>query len=183
MFTDQVPDNDMSRDLASRYGYAIYPTVAQALTLDSGALAVDGVVLIGEHGDYPRNEKGQKLYPRHELYREIVEVFVASGRSVPVFCDKHLSTQWDKAVWMVEQSQRLGFPLLAGFDDTWAYDRGTNGWGGLPPLAPPIQDHVNLACNTRNGKSLYFRASCRASTNPVPGSQGRSTGRRSRALW
>ncbi len=143
MFTDQVPDNDMSRDLASRYGYAIYPTVAQALTLDSGVLAVDGVVLIGEHGDYPRNEKGQKLYPRYELYQEIVEVFEASGRSVPVFCDKHLSTEWDKAVWMIEQSRHLGFPLLAGSVQPLSWRR--------PPLELDIGAPVAQALTTFHG--------------------------------
>ena len=114
MYTDQVPANDMSRDLAAQHGYTIVDTVAEALTRGTGDLIVDGVVLIGEHGDYPRNEKGQKLYPRYELYRQVVESFEAVGRSVPVFSDKHLSIEWWKAQWMVEQSRRLGFPLLTG---------------------------------------------------------------------
>jgi len=57
MYTDQVPHNDLSRGLAAKYGFKIYPTVRQALTLEGDQLAVDSVVLIGEHGNYPDNEK------------------------------------------------------------------------------------------------------------------------------
>ncbi|MCW5977669.1 MAG: hypothetical protein KIT09_06310 [Bryobacteraceae bacterium] len=114
MYTDQVPANDMSRAMAVRHGFPIAPTVREALTLGGDKLAVEGVVLIGEHGNYPENEKGQKLYPRYELYRQIVDVFRASNRSVPVFTDKHLSVEWEKAKWMVDQSRELKFPLLAG---------------------------------------------------------------------
>ena len=85
MYTDQVPDNDMSRDLASKYNYKIFPTIRQALTMGGNKLAVDGVVLIGEHGVYPVSEKGQHMYPRYELFKQIIEVFRATGKSVPVF--------------------------------------------------------------------------------------------------
>ena len=47
----------------------IYPTIAEALTLGGGKLAVDGVVLVGEHGNYPKNEKGQTKYPRYDSSR------------------------------------------------------------------------------------------------------------------
>ena len=97
MYTDQAPQNDMSRDLSAKRGFKIYPTIAEALTLGGNRLAVDAVLLIGEHGNYPTNEKGQKLYPRYELYQQIIEVFRRGGRSVPVFCDKHLSYSWEKA--------------------------------------------------------------------------------------
>ena len=46
MYTDQVPHNDLSRGLAAKYGFKIYPTVRQALTLGGDQLAVDSVVLI-----------------------------------------------------------------------------------------------------------------------------------------
>ena len=114
LYVDQFPAGDLSRDREKRFGARIYPTIAEALTLGGSKLAVDGVVLIGEHGRYPRNEKGQVLYPRHKFFREAVDVFEASGRAVPMFQDKHLSTRWDECVAQVETSRRLGFPYLAG---------------------------------------------------------------------
>jgi hypothetical protein len=114
MYVDQAPKGDMSRDMAAKNNVRVCPSVREALTLGGGKLAVDGVVLIGEHGEYPNNEKGQKLYPRYELFRQIVEVFRASGRAVPVFTDKHLSVEWEKAKWMYDQSRALKFPLMAG---------------------------------------------------------------------
>jgi hypothetical protein len=77
-------------------------------------LAVDGVLLVGEHGDYPFNEKGQHLYPRRRLFGEIVKVFRRSGRSVPVYNDKHFSYSWRHAEWMYRQSRELDFPMMAG---------------------------------------------------------------------
>jgi hypothetical protein len=114
MFTEQVPKTDMSRDMARRYNVPIYRTVYEALTLGGSRLAVDGVLLIGEHGDYPMNDKEQKLYPRFEMFLKITDVFRESGRSVPVFNDKHLSWNWHQAKRMVEISRELKFPMLAG---------------------------------------------------------------------
>ena len=82
MYTDQVPSNDMSRAMAAKHGVKICPTVRNALVGDKG-LAVQGVVLIGEHGNYPENEKGQKLYPRYELYKQIVDVFARPATAFP----------------------------------------------------------------------------------------------------
>jgi hypothetical protein len=114
MFTEQVPKNDMSRDMARKHKVPVYRTVAEALTLGGDKLAVDGVLLIGEHGDYPMNDKEQKLYPRFEMFLKITDVFRQSGRSVPVFNDKHLSWSWRQAKRMVEISRELRFPMLAG---------------------------------------------------------------------
>jgi len=91
-----------------------YKTIAEALMLGGGKLAVDGVVLVGEHGKYKRNEKGQTEYPRYEFFEQIVDVFRKSGRAVPVFNDKHLSWNWEWARKMYDQSRELGFPLQAG---------------------------------------------------------------------
>jgi hypothetical protein len=114
MHVEQVRENDLSRELARKHGFTLYPDVAGALTLGGDRLAVDGVLLIGEHGDYPYNEKSQKLYPRYELFQKIVEVIRKSGRTVPVFSDKHLSYDRKKAREMFETARNLGIPLYAG---------------------------------------------------------------------
>ncbi|MBI4876295.1 MAG: hypothetical protein HY822_16795 [Acidobacteria bacterium] len=114
LYVDQKPKGDQSADRAREFGFQVYPTIAETLRRGGDRLAVDGVLLIGEHGDYPRNEKGQVLYPRHEFFRQCVEVFEKDGRSVPVYNDKHLSYSFEKARWMVDQSRRLKFPMLAG---------------------------------------------------------------------
>lgn len=114
MFTEQIPKTDMSRERAKKHNVPIFRTVADALTLGGDKLAVDGVLLIGEHGDYPTNDKAQKLYPRFEMFLKITDVFRQSGRGVPVFNDKHLSWSWRQAKRMVDISRELRFPMLAG---------------------------------------------------------------------
>jgi hypothetical protein len=111
---EQQPEGDLSKELSRKHGFTLYADVAGALTLGGDRLAVDGVLLIGEHGDYPYNDKGQKLYPRYELFQKIVEVFRKSGRTVPVFCDKHLSYDRKKAQEMFETARKMAIPLMAG---------------------------------------------------------------------
>src|SRR5689334_22380277 len=74
-YVDQFPKNDLSRQRAKESGFTIYPTVAEALRCGTKKLAVDAVLVIGEHGDYPDNEIGQKKYPRYEFFSKVVEVF------------------------------------------------------------------------------------------------------------
>ena len=115
LYVDQVPHDDLSRDRAARFpAMKIYPTIAEALTCGTGKLAVDGVVVVGEHGDYPKTPKGQVQYPRYRFFEEIVAVFRSSGRSVPMFNDKHLSWNWEWAKKMYDTSKELGFAYMAG---------------------------------------------------------------------
>ncbi len=114
LYLDQRPEGDQSTDRAREFGFAVYPTIAEALRCGTDELAVDAVLIIGEHGDYPRNERSQKLYPRYEFFKACVEVFERDGRSVPIYNDKHLSYSFEKARGMVDDASRLGFPLLAG---------------------------------------------------------------------
>lgn len=114
LFIDQFPKNDLARARAKEFNVPIFPGIREALCLGGLKLAVDGVVIIGEHGEYPMNEKGQRLYPRYAWFKQVVKVFEESGRAVPVFNDKHLSTTWAECAEMVEDSKRLKFPFLAG---------------------------------------------------------------------
>ncbi len=115
LYVDQIDGRDLSGERAERFPQlTTYPTIADALTLGSANLAVDGVLLIAEQGDYPQNDRGQKLYPRYEFFKQVAAVFRASGRSVPVFNDKHLSWKWAWAREMYDISRELDFALMAG---------------------------------------------------------------------
>jgi hypothetical protein len=114
MYVDQFPANDMARDLAAEYGFRIYPSVAEALRCGGKRLAVDGVAIIGEHGEYPVNERGQRLYPRREFYEQAIRVMREDGRSAPIFVDKHFSYSWENAKWMYDTAREMKIPLMAG---------------------------------------------------------------------
>lgn len=137
MYVDQFPANDMARDLSAKHGVPIYPTIRDALTLGTGRLAVDGVLLIGEHGDYPLNEHGQKLYPRRRLFVEATAVMRESGRVVPTFSDKHLSWSWEEAKATWREARELGLPFMAGSSLPVTWRR--------PPLDLPIGCRVDEA--------------------------------------
>src|SRR3982751_195957 len=81
LYVDQIGNGDFSRDRAKRFpSMKMYPTIAEALTLGGSRLAVDGIVIVGEHGKYPRTEKGQVHYPRYQFFQEIFKVIRASQR-------------------------------------------------------------------------------------------------------
>ncbi|HWY85932.1 MAG TPA: hypothetical protein VNX28_04365 [Gemmataceae bacterium] len=113
-YVDQTPRNDLSRQRAKEFGFTIYPTIAETLRRGGKTLAVDAVLIIGEHGNYPNNKYGQRQYPRYEFFRQVVEVFRKDGRTTPVFNDKHLSWNWDWAKEMVETARKMNFAFLAG---------------------------------------------------------------------
>ena len=113
-YVEQKPEGDLSRDRAQEFGFTIYPTIAEALRCGGDKLAVDAVLIIGEHGDYPVNAIGQKQYPRYQFFKQVTDVFQKDGRSTPVFSDKHLSWKWEWAKEMVETAHTMGFPFLAG---------------------------------------------------------------------
>lgn len=145
LYVDQKPKNDLSAARAREFGFVVYPTVAEALRCGTEKLAVDAVMIIGEHGNYPRNEKGQILYPRYEFFRQCVDVFDKDGRAVPVFNDKHLSYSFEKAKWMVDAHKRLGFPMLAGssLPVTWR----------LPDIELPLGCEIEDALMVGEGES------------------------------
>ena len=113
-YVDQKPENDLSRKRSEEFGFPIYPTIAETLRCGGDKLAVDGVLIIGEHGTYPMSEYEQTKYPRYEFFKQVSDVFRQDGRAVPVFNDKHLSWKWEWAKEMVEISRELNFAFTAG---------------------------------------------------------------------
>jgi hypothetical protein len=145
LYVDQFPEGDLSRERDARFEQLkIYPTIAAALTCGGKELAVDGVVIIGEHGSYPTNEKGQTLYPRYEFFKQTVDVFRQQGKVVPVFNDKHLSWNWDWAREMVDTAEKMKFPLMAASSVpiTWR----------IPSVEMPLDGDVEEAMAVGNGR-------------------------------
>ena len=114
MYLEQIADNDIGVGIADEYGVPRFPTVAEAITRGGTGVNVDGVVIIGEHGDFEYNEYEQKLYPRRRLFDAAVSTMIAAGRMVPIFNDKHLAWSFRDAQAIYETTQRLGIPFLAG---------------------------------------------------------------------
>ncbi len=143
MYVDQKPKEDLSAQRAEEFKFRQSSSIADALRCGGDKLAVDAVLVIGEHGDYPDNEFGQRKYPRYEFFKQIVDVFKKDGRSVPVFNDKHLSWKWEWAKEMVDTARAMKFPLMAGssLPVTWR----------MPDLEMPAGADVEEAMCIANG--------------------------------
>lgn len=114
LYVDQFPEGDMSRRLAKECGFPIVSTIDEAITLGTDRVVVDGVLSIGEHGDYPWNDLGQHLYPRRRFFESITSTLERCGQVVPVFNDKHPGPVWSDALWMYDRATQLKLPWMAG---------------------------------------------------------------------
>jgi hypothetical protein len=123
LYTDQKPPNDISRLLAAALRFPIKASIADTLTLGTKTLAVDGVLLVAEHGSYPVSATGNHQYPKRRFWDETIKVFRESGRVVPVFIDKHLADNWKDAKAIYDTARELKIPLMAGSSvpGAWRY--------------------------------------------------------------
>jgi hypothetical protein len=114
VYRDLPSSKDQSEKYAAQSGFRIVPSVEAALTLGTGKLAVDGVLISTEFAPYPYSDTGQFIYPHRRLFAECVKVFKASGRVVPVFIDKHLADTSADSQWIYDTAKEMHIPLMAG---------------------------------------------------------------------
>ena len=114
LFIEQVSGTDIGREIAKKHRVPLFDSIEKTLTVGGDSLPIDGVICIGEHGDYPTNAKGQVLYPRRRYFEAITDTLQKYGRVVPVFNDKHLGPEWEDAQWMFERAQAMKIPFMAG---------------------------------------------------------------------
>jgi hypothetical protein len=114
VFRDKPTERDLSHRYAEEYGFTVCDSVADALTLGTGKLAVDGVLISTEWADYPLSPTGQVMYPHRRLFAEVVKVFEDSKRVTPVFIDKHIADTWEDSRWIYDVAKMMKIPLMAG---------------------------------------------------------------------
>lgn len=142
-YADQLPQRDMSKTVAKDYGIPLYDSIEAALCLSGKTMAVDAVLLIGEHGNYPVNSLGQREYPRKRFFDDAVRVMRRDKQFVPVFNDKHLSFRWDWAKEMYDVARKLGVPFMAGSSVPLAERR--------PQLELPAECEIAEAISVHGG--------------------------------
>jgi hypothetical protein len=165
LYLDHVLENDIGVGLARQFGIPLYPSIRRALHAGTSALDVDAVLLIGEHGDYPWNERGRHLYPRRHFFEQIAGVFAESRRAVPVFNDKHFAYDFRDAQWMWNRARELQIPLMAGsslplcWRRPWAeYENGADvqealavGYGGIEAYGYHALETLQCMIERRRG--------------------------------
>ena len=116
-YVDQFPYNDMARDQADEYGIRIVKSVAEAID------GVDGIAVVGEHGQYPRSPLGNFEYPRKRYFDEITREFDRIGAVKPLFNDKYLAYNWADARAMYDRVRAMRIPFLCGSTLPWTWRR------------------------------------------------------------
>jgi len=135
LYVDQFPEGELARAMARKHGFTIHDDIRSAITCGGRQTAVDGVLVIGEHGNYPRNAREQKLYPRRRFLDEVAEAFRRGGRVVPVFSDKHLSYDPLASQWIMQSYRHQQIPLMAGSSLPVGWRHPQIAW----PLGQPVK--------------------------------------------
>lgn len=114
LYLDQFPANDSGRKTAARLGIPLLDSIRETIDYAERCGGLHGVIIIGEHGDYPLDEWGRKQYPRYRFMNETLDALAELNLRVPIFSDKFLSYRTDQSVRMFENLRDHAIPFMGG---------------------------------------------------------------------
>ena len=113
MYIEKFPDNDIGKEMAAKHQIPLYSTIRETLLNGEVSFDMEGIIIIGEHGDYPDNELGQTLYPRRRMFEECLNVMLEFDRIVPVYSDKGFAVVKEDIDWMYTQIKQHAVPFMS----------------------------------------------------------------------
>lgn len=92
------PDGKHKGDLSAARqaewpGLTVYDSIEEALRCGTDKIAVDCVLIIGEHGNYELDEYEMTRWPRYEWFKRVTDVFRSDGKVCPVFNGASLTSR------------------------------------------------------------------------------------------
>lgn len=135
MYVDQFPENDISRGIAAKHGIPMYETIEETLLCGGKQMDIEGIIIIGEHGEYPQNEYDQVLYPRRQFFEKCLQLMLKHDHIVPVFSDKGYAIVKEDIEWMYDQITEHNIPFMSSSSIPFAFQK---------PCPPPIPSGASL---------------------------------------
>ena len=114
VYIHQLDASVLGQKVCKAKNIPIFKTVNEAVALSGKELAVDGIVIVAEHGNYPTDLKGHWLLPCWWIYQQVIKVFEQSKRLVLYLTTSTSPTTGDDAKWMFDKSRELNFSLTGG---------------------------------------------------------------------
>lgn len=174
LYMDRLHPADIGHRLSAVYGFPVVASIPDALTLGTGKLAVDGIVMIAESSDGELSREGQWRDYRSEWFEQIFDVFRESHRAVPVFCENYLALDWNDAKHIYDRSREMGsllmagswvpvtfrrpdleYPLPSSFDDRVLGDRNPRPEAGDNPLGVQFEEALVISDGSEGNAAVF----------------------------
>ena len=148
-YVDQFPEGDMARALSEKHGFPIFNSIEDALSLQSDALAVDGVLSIGEQWGLSDQQQGQKLLSQKTVFRgNQHEPFVNWAGWFGSSATSIWAPSGRMHQGMYDQAQALNIPFMAGSSLPVSFRQ--------PDWAPPMGSSMMAAVGVGySGLDIY----------------------------
>ncbi len=166
IYLDQCPPTDIGLGIVGAAGIPVYPTMRDALTHGTDSIAVDGIIVIVEHGDFPQTVDAQKAYPKARFFEQLCLTMESCGKGLPLFFDKHFGLNGAEAAYWINRLKRSGARITAGSSTSDC------GWT-ITPETPPAANITSYCALCYESFEAYWFHSIESTMHLISGINGR----------